>query len=58
MIVIRQVDPTRAEVLALIHQLDDYQNGMYPPESNHLYSIDELSQTNVNFIAAYVDSKV
>lgn len=58
MIVIRPVDPTRAEVIELIHQLDEYQKAMYPPESNHLDSIDELGQTNVNFIAAYVDSKI
>jgi putative acetyltransferase len=57
-IVIRQVDPTRAEVIALIHQLDEYQESMYPPESNHLDSIDELSKTNVNFLAAYADSEI
>ena len=58
MIVIRQVDPTRAEVIELIHQLDEYQESMYPPESNHLDSIDELSKTNVNFIAAYAGSEI
>ena len=58
MIVIRQVDPTRVEVIELIHQLDEYQKAMYPPESNHLDPIDELCQTNVNFIAAYVDSEI
>ena len=58
MIVIRQVDPTQTGVIGLIHQLDEYQKAMYPPESNHLDSIDELSQANVNFLAAYVDSKI
>ncbi len=29
-----------------------------PPESNHLDSIDELSKTNVNFLAAYVDWEI
>ena len=58
MIVIRQVDPTKAEVIELIHQLDEYQESMYPPESNHLDSIDELSKTNVNFIAAYAGSEI
>ena len=58
MIVIRQVDPTRTEVIELIHQLDEYQNAMYPPESNQLDSIDELRQTNVIFIAAYDDSEI
>ena len=58
MIRIKQVDPTRAEVIELIHQLDEYQESMYPPESNHLDSIDELSKTNVIFYAAYADSKI
>ncbi len=58
MIEIRQVDPTRAEVIELIHQLDEYQESMYPPESNHLDSIDELSKTNVNFLAAYADAEI
>ena len=31
---------------------------MYPPESNHLESIDELSKTNVDFLAAYADSEI
>jgi len=58
MIRIQQVDPTQAEVAALIHQLDEYQESMYPPESNHLDSIDELSKTNVNFLAAYAGSEI
>jgi putative acetyltransferase len=58
MIVIRQVDPTRVEVTELIHQLDEYQEFMYPPESNHLDSIGELSKTNVNFLAAYADPEI
>ena len=31
---------------------------MYPPESNHLDSLDELSKSNVDFLAAYVDSAI
>jgi len=55
MIVLKRVDPTQAEVADLIHQLDKYQESMYPPESNHLDSVDELSKTNVDFLAAYID---
>jgi putative acetyltransferase len=58
MILIQQVDPTRAEIVDLIHQLDEYQESMYPPESNHLESIDELSKTNIDFLAAYADSEI
>ena len=58
MIRIKIVDPTRAEVIDLIHQLDQYQEAMYPPESNHLDSLDELSKTNVIFHAAYTESEI
>jgi putative acetyltransferase len=58
MIQIKQVDPTRAEVLELIHQLDKYQESMYPSESNHPDSLDELSKPNVDFLAAFADSEI
>ena len=58
MIEIRQVDPMQVEVIELIYQLDEYQESMYPSKSNHLDSIDELSKTNVNFLAAYGDSEI
>ena len=58
MIQIKQVDPNRVDVVELIHQLDEYQGSMYPPESNHLDSLDELSKTNVDFLAAYTDSEI
>ena len=58
MIVIRQVDPKRKEVIELITQLDEYQASMYPPESNHLDPVDELSKTNVHFLAAFDGSKI
>jgi putative acetyltransferase len=57
-ILIKQVDPTLAGVVELIHQLDEYQESMYPPESNHLDSLDELSKPNVDFLAAYTDSEI
>ncbi|MGD8209737.1 MAG: GNAT family N-acetyltransferase, partial [Desulfobacterales bacterium] len=57
-ILIKQVDPTLSEVVELIHQLDEYQESMYPPESNHLDSLDELSKPNVDFLAAYADSEI
>ncbi len=58
MIEIQQVDPKQAEVIDLIHQLDEYQESMYPPESNHLDPIDELSKTNVIFLAAYDGTRI
>ncbi len=52
---IEPVDPCHPEVLDLITALDDYQNGLYPCESNHLDGIDTLKQTNV-MVAAALDS--
>jgi len=58
MILIRQVDPNQMEVTDLIRQLDEYQESMYPSESNHLDPIDALSKPGVHFLAAYDDSKI
>jgi putative acetyltransferase len=51
-LLIRQIDPYEAR--QLIAELDDYQNALYPPESNHLDSIDDLSQPNVYMIALFL----
>jgi putative acetyltransferase len=58
MLTIKPVDPTRTDIIHLIEQLDEYQSSLYPPESNHLDSIEELSKTNAFFLAAYQDSKI
>ena len=58
MLTIKPVDPNQIEVMHLIAQLDAYQSCLYPPESNHLDSIDELSQSNAFFLAAYMDSDI
>src|SRR2546430_1871001 len=41
--------PRQPEVLALIEELDAYQNVLYPAESNHGIDIDALSRPNVLF---------
>ena len=56
--IIKPVSPTRPDVMDLIEQLDAYQSALYPPESNHLDSIDELSKSNAFFLAAYLDSEI
>jgi len=56
MLTIKPVDPTQIEVMHLIEQLDEYQSSLYPPESNHLDSIDVLSKSNAFFVATYIDS--
>ena len=58
MLSIRPVDPSRTEVYQLIEQLDEYQSPLYPPESNHLDSIEELSKSNAFFLAAFIDSAI
>lgn len=55
---IKPADPNQIEVRRLIEQLDAYQSCLYPPESNHLDSIDELSQSNAFFLAAYMGSEI
>lgn len=40
----------------LIKELDDYQNALYPAESNHLDSTAELQKDNVYFVGAFDDA--
>ena len=58
MLTIKPADPAHTDVIRLIEQLDAYQSSMYPPESNHLDSLDELSKSNVFFLAAYSGSEI
>jgi putative acetyltransferase len=50
---IRQVDPRIEEAQRLIVNLDRYQSALYPAESNHLDSLEELASANVVFVVAY-----
>ena len=58
MLTIKPVDPARTDVMHLIEQLDAYQSSLYPPESNHLDSIDEMSKSTAFFMAAYSGSEI
>ena len=58
MLTIKPVDPARTEVMGLIEQLDAYQSSLYPPESNHLDSIDEMAKSNTFLIAAYSGDEI
>jgi putative acetyltransferase len=44
--------PDQAEVVALISELDAYQDTLYPPESRHLLDLHALKQANVIFAVA------
>jgi putative acetyltransferase len=48
---IRQIDP--GEVQDLIAALDEYQSALYPAESNHLDSIEELRSPHVCMIGLF-----
>ena len=52
------LDPERAEVQSLIAVSDAYYDGLYPEESNHLESGDDLKQDNVLFIGCRVDGEL
>jgi len=58
MLTIKPVEPHRSEIIQLIEQLDEYQSSLYPPESNHLDSVEALSKSKAFFLAAYIDSEV
>src|SRR5438132_380077 len=55
---IQPADPASADAVALLQQLDAYLLSLYPPESNHLLSIEALRQPNVVFLTAVVDGRV
>ena len=49
------IDPDSTDAQQLITDLDDLQSALYPAESNHLDSAEELSQSNVHFLGARED---
>ena len=53
---IERIDPKEAE--HLIHELDEYQKTLYPPESNHLDSIETLRAANVRFYGARENAEI
>ena len=53
-----ETNPTILEARTLIAELDDYQSRLYPAESNHLDSLEELAGPNVTFIIARLDGQV
>lgn len=46
------------EAQDLIAELDIYLQGFYPDESNHLDSVDVLSQENVYMVGAFVEGEL
>ena len=50
---IRTINPDDAQARALIAHLDSLMASLYPAESNHLDSTDELKKPNVLFLGAF-----
>ncbi len=44
--------PDQPEVIALISELDAYQDTLYPPESRHYLDLKALTQSNTLFVVA------
>ncbi len=55
---LRILNPGNAEVAKLIADSDAFYEGLYPPESNHLDPVDELSQPHVVFLGCYVNDRL
>ncbi|MCB0154238.1 MAG: GNAT family N-acetyltransferase [Anaerolineae bacterium] len=55
---VMEVDPNVPEAKTLIAALDDYQSRLYPAESNHLDSLEELAAPNVTFVVARLNGQV
>jgi len=56
-VTIERSDPALPEAERLIEQLDAYLAGLYPPQSNHLLSVEALRQPGVTFLLARVDDQ-
>ena len=52
---VRSISPRDPDCSRLISALDKYQLELYPAESNHLDSVDELEQPGVYFVGAFLN---
>jgi putative acetyltransferase len=55
---IEYLDPDSAEVLALIAASDAYYVDLYPAESNHLESSEDLKRANVLFVGCRIENEL
>lgn len=54
---IAQESPRQRDVAGLIEQLDAYVGRLYPAESNHLLSLEELCRPEIRFFVARSDTQ-
>jgi putative acetyltransferase len=57
-IVIRRERPDHPQVVAALSALDVYLASLYPPDANHILSVDELLASEVSFYAAWHRERV
>jgi putative acetyltransferase len=55
---IEYLDPDSPEVQALLAESDAYYVNLYPAESNHLESSDDLKKPNVLFVGCRIDGEL
>ena len=55
---IENLDPDAAEVKQLIAASDAFYSGLYPAESNHLESSEDLKLDNVIFVGGRIDGRL
>jgi putative acetyltransferase len=55
---IQVTDPAAPEARRLVAELDAYLESLYPPEANHLLSVDELKKPGVTFLTAVINARV
>lgn len=53
---ILKIDPSEAS--GIIDELDEYASTLYPPESNHLESIEDLSRKNVRMFGCITNGVI
>ena len=56
--IVEDIDPDSAEVQPLIQASEDFYLDLYPAESTHIASREDLKQDNALFIGARVDGKL
>ena len=57
-ITIHPISPYQEDVKEMIRLLDQYQQELYPAESNHLDSLETLAEANCKLMGAFKDEKL
>lgn len=58
MLSVAQESPRQDAIEALLAESDHFSMALYPPESNHLISVDELDRPDVRFVVARLAGEI